>query len=418
MESRAVQNTENGHNTPPDRPVTLLVGQNSIAFTVVEELLCAKVPFFDNAFKGNFVEAQTRTFSFPDDDPEDFQNLVRWLEKESVSSVYSNPTWLWLSRLWIFADKYHIDELQNEVVNTLHAKFATHRSGVNIAYETLEYVVDNTFERSPLRRLFVDMLTNGISLKQLPSQVGNIPAELLQEMVIDLKETIFLNNPTATALLTRPIETYYTSSAHAKATAMPVRRPSMEKATPFYCDGASCVAENRPMWDAMYICTRHRSKYCESCAPYHRGHRLKLVSLTSPAYTDKITGPDVTLIDGQINDSGFFCDGPSCDIGQDQKTHTEVNLMSGDRYHCLECSNIDYCSLCVRGPLECKDDGHTMLRIRTTFAKRNRLRDVSIPTRQQRAKDGACWRCASAEHATEQCEEATKAGEDDVEIEE
>lgn len=403
------------------KAVAVLVGPKKEALSVDEDLLCAKVPFFHNAFEGNYTEARTKTFTFPDDEPERFRDLITWLEHGSLSAANADPTWLWLSTLWVFADKYHIDELQNEIVDMLHSRFAARRSGVNISYETLDYVVENTHQRSPLRRLFVDMLTNGISLQQLPSRVESIPSEMLQDMVINLKETIHLNDPTGISLLTSPIESYYTSSAHCKANAMPVTKSPLDQPTPFFCDGSDCTDEinkRQPIQDSMYICTHHQVKYCETCAPSHRGHRLKLISLTTAAYKDDITGPNVTVIDGHINDSGFYCDGPDCDRGQDQKTHTKAALMFGDRYNCLDCWNIDYCGICVRGELKCKDAGHSMLRIRPTFAKRNALREVSIPTRQARAREGLCWRCGSREHGTEECEVAVQADVVDVEVEE
>lgn len=72
----------------------------------------------------------------------------------------------------------------------------------------------------------------------------------------------------------------------------------------------------------------------------------------------------------------------------------------------------------MREPLKCKDEGHSMLRIRPTFAKRNSLRDVSIPTRQERAKGGLCWRCGSDQHEAAKCKETVRASADDVEVEE
>lgn len=405
-----------GNNATNNDAVTLIVGSEREHFTVPESLLLDKVPFFLNAFQGRFVEFKTKTFTFPDDEPEDFQNLIKWLGEGSIQAVSFDPSWLWLSRVWTFANKYSVDALGNEVIDTLHAKFAAHRSGINISFDTLDYVVENTTARSPLRRLFVDMLTNGISLVQLLTRVESIPPELLQDMVVALKQTVYLNNPHATSLLTSPIDSYYTTSAHCKATAMPKASPNSQ-ASPFHCeDGAHC--DGAPMTEAMYICTHHQIKFCEACGPYHRGHRLKLISLTTPAYKSAVTGPDVTVIDGHINDSGFYCDGPSCDPGQHGSTHTKHALMSGDRYHCLECRNKDFCTLCVRGQLSCKVERHSMLRIRPTFAKRNVLGEVGIAERQRREREGVCWRCGGQGHEAEACEEKVMAEIGDIEVEE
>ena len=114
---------------------------------------------------------------------------------------------------------------------------------------------------------------------------------------------------------------------------------------------------------------------------------------------------DCLIVDGHINDSGFYCDGPKCDPETKRTNQENWALMSGDRYHCLECDNVDYCSVCVRGELACKDAGHSLLRIRPTYAKFTPLtEEISIKQRQERAARKACWRCGSEEHTTTDCE--------------
>ena len=74
---------------------------------------------------------------------------------------------------------------------------------------------------------------------------------------------------------------------------------------------------------------------------------------------------------------------------------------------------MDYCSVCVRGELSCKDAGHSLLRIRPTFAKYVPLtEEINIKTRQARVAKDACWRCGSAEHATADCLEKAVVAED------
>jgi hypothetical protein len=83
----------------------------------------------------------------------------------------------------------------------------------------------------------------------------------------------------------------------------------------------------------------------------------------------------------------------------------------------VDCDNIDYCSICVRGELTCKTAGHSLLRIRPTFAKHAPLtQEINIKQRQARVAGGACWRCGSAEHVTLECVEKAAIA-DDVAIE-
>ena len=362
-------------HTNNNAEVCLIVGPNQHKFTVNEDLICEFCPFFRNAFTGNFIEAKTKVLSFPDDDPERFVELLSWLLDGGFPEV--NHTWKELSTAWLFADKYHIDKFQNAIVDVMHLEFATREEGINISYETLDFVAENTADNqsSPLRRLFADMLTNGISLQQLPSRLNQIPVEFLQDMVLALKRTVSLNGPTNISLLTNPVSSYYahpsdSCKSNARRTDPP---PINETDSHVYCDGLPCRDKQAPspIKGNMHICTNHNLKLCQSCQLSHhgpRGHRKKLFTFTTAPYRDAITG-DSLVVDGQINDSGFYCDGPKCDPDRKGVAHETWALMNGDRYHCMDCDNIDYCSICVRGDLSCKTAGHSLLRIRPTFAK-------------------------------------------------
>lgn len=405
--------------------VKLIVGPDREIFEVQEDLLCKRCPFFLNAFTGDFIESKTKTFTFPDDDASRFSDLCAWLKAGSLKEVQPDQSWIWLAKLWLFADKYYIDELQNEVIDVIHAKFAAHRDGVNISSETLEFVVENTFERSPLRRIFADMLTNGISLQQLPHRMENIPAEFLQDMCLAMKTMLSTNGPTNTSLLTHPISTYYSSSSACKSIAGPKTPDASDIPALIYCGGEICAQKDgpQPIRETLHMCSNHNITLCDDCRNSHsyRRHRKKMISLTSPPYQSAITGERTTIIDGHMNDHGFYCDGPDClghGHGRDSVARLESwALLSGDRYHCLDCDNIDYCSLCIRGPLTCKDDGHRMLRIRPTYARKIALTEqVSISVKQERSQKGLCWRCGG-EHGTLDCETEKPVLGSDVEVE-
>lgn len=403
--------------------VKLIVGPDQQLFEIQDDLLCSRCPFFLNAFSGNFIESKTKTFTFPDDDPARFSDLCEWLKNGSLKDIRADQTWIWLAKSWLFADKYHIDALQNEIIDAIHAKYAARRDGVNISYDTLEYVIENTSPLSALRRIFADMLTNGISLQQLPNRMESVPVEFLLDMCLALKTTLSRNGPTNTSLLTHPISTYYVSSSSCKATARPKTPDPSEAPAYIHCVGPECLEkdEPQPIRETLHICSNHNVTLCDDCRHTHRRHRKKMISLTSPPYRSAITGERATIIDGHMNDHGFYCDGPDCE-GQghgresiDRSEHWAI--LSCDRYHCLDCDNIDYCTLCIRGPLKCKDDGHRMLRIRPTYARKIPLtEEVAITAKQERSQKGLCWRCGG-EHGTLNCQAKEPVVGPDVEVE-
>ena len=410
--------------------IKLIVGPNAHEIEVDEGLICSRCPFFLNALTGNFVESQTKTFTFPDDEPERFVDLCKWLEtdcvQDCVENVQRDLTWIWLAKTWLFGEKYHIDYLQNAIIDAIHTKYAAHEEGINISFETLDFVAERTFPRSPLRGIFADMLVNGMSLEQLPSRLDSIPYEFLQDMCLALKTASCRNGPTNVSLLTNPISAYYTSSSSAKATAMPKSTgPPEEFTTDLYCHGRDCIGKEDapPIIGTLHFCSSHNITLCDACRGTHRGHRKKMITIISKPYTTPITGPQTTIIDGQQNDSGFYCDGPLCDPDGSIRESFSFSsehwaLMSGDRYHCLQCENIDYCTLCMRGELTCKTLGHSMLRIRPTFSKKVPLTErIGIKVRQERTAEGACWRCGEKEHETKFCEASKPVLGDDVAVE-
>ena len=131
-----------------------------------------------------------------------------------------------------FADKYHIDELQNDVVNTLHAKYVAHEEGIDICFETLEFIVEHARPQSLLRRLFVDMLIKGISIDQFPHRVDQIPTEFLRDMYLVLKARATKGDYTGIFPLENPLSTYYASGSACETTIMP--QPPLKIPTEIY----------------------------------------------------------------------------------------------------------------------------------------------------------------------------------------
>ncbi|KAF2278662.1 uncharacterized protein EI97DRAFT_456118 [Westerdykella ornata] len=103
--------------------VQLSVGEDETPFDAHIELLCAHSPFFDNALKGRFQEAETKIIALPEDDPDSFSDLLSYVYTKRISVDEKATTWMDLCKLWVMADKYQIPALQNAVMAKMSKKW-------------------------------------------------------------------------------------------------------------------------------------------------------------------------------------------------------------------------------------------------------------------------------------------------------
>ena len=64
----------------PSPIITLVVGPEARLFAAHEDVLC-QAPFFDKVLRGNYVDAQNRRISLPDEEPEVFSAILEYLYK-------------------------------------------------------------------------------------------------------------------------------------------------------------------------------------------------------------------------------------------------------------------------------------------------------------------------------------------------
>jgi hypothetical protein len=64
----------------PSPIITLVVGTEARLFAAHENVLC-QAPFFDKVLRGNYVDAQNRRISLPDEEPEVFSAILEYLYK-------------------------------------------------------------------------------------------------------------------------------------------------------------------------------------------------------------------------------------------------------------------------------------------------------------------------------------------------
>ena len=59
--------------------MTLIAGDEKEAIQVDRALLCANVPYFEGAFRGNFKEAKSSSVAIPEQSPRNVKVFVMWL---------------------------------------------------------------------------------------------------------------------------------------------------------------------------------------------------------------------------------------------------------------------------------------------------------------------------------------------------
>lgn len=140
------------------------VGDTQSTFHVHLDHLCAASSYFTAAFTKDFLEAQGNFMKLPEDDPDIFELLVRWLYTKELAVPVTdtkedcNEHYLQLCKLYVSADKYRILALKNYIVDyffMLKLKLASHplynAPQMNVVY----YVYKNTTGSCALRKLLI-----------------------------------------------------------------------------------------------------------------------------------------------------------------------------------------------------------------------------------------------------------------------
>lgn len=83
------------------------------SFLIHKEKLCSCSPFFEAAFKGNFLEAQTKSMILEGVDPKAFSDFLDWVY---TSADYLPSVLKRLLPLWLLAQRFMIPALQNRIM--------------------------------------------------------------------------------------------------------------------------------------------------------------------------------------------------------------------------------------------------------------------------------------------------------------
>lgn len=136
-----------------------------MAFQIHEDLLCNASPVFKSAFAGEgvFKEASQRSMDLIDDDAEDVTRFSQWLyaeryqleDKHSVKDV--ERRYMQLATLYVFADKYAVVALMNDIIDKL---FELIKDWTLVPPRSvIRYIYENTVGPTPFRALLVAAFT-------------------------------------------------------------------------------------------------------------------------------------------------------------------------------------------------------------------------------------------------------------------
>ena len=159
---------------------------------VHKSLVCRDSSFFKAACKGGFREAESNEVKLPDDEPEIFDNFVRWLYTQDIErpSTASGPDWEHLVNIYVLADKLGAPKFGNCVMQIIAQEVwlkwdeeeevepsLPDAAAVCVAYE-------NTPASSPLRQFLEDVYCCNNKV-QIPMDA--VPDEFVMDIVITLK---------------------------------------------------------------------------------------------------------------------------------------------------------------------------------------------------------------------------------------
>ncbi|KUI67055.1 hypothetical protein VM1G_03301 [Cytospora mali] len=147
------------------RIVTIYVGppQKRYRYTVHENLLSVKSEFFRASFRRGFRESKDGVLELPEDEPRAFELFVGWIYSQPLHMLNAshlkvlrppdgkNITIRDYLHLYVFASKYLMEDLQDEVVDIVYDYYASPDhvpNGLDVAF-----IYQNTTADSKMRPL-------------------------------------------------------------------------------------------------------------------------------------------------------------------------------------------------------------------------------------------------------------------------
>ena len=210
--------------------VTIFVGPQSTRYVIHKTLLCASVPYFDKAFNGSFLEAQSNEIHLNDetDDPAAFSLFCQWLYTKWLPAVPRQEEWENIDfadvatqklidaaespyhSLYYLAGKWCMASVKNMVLDCIRNFHYLNGNYVYSNFIAKGYA--NTSTGSPFRRYLSDVAAYAINsiiipnefIDSLSSAIGPQEQEFWVDLIRAMRrdsasdEVIYPDNPDET----------------------------------------------------------------------------------------------------------------------------------------------------------------------------------------------------------------------------
>ena len=141
--------------------------------------------------EGGFKESEDQVLELPDDDPITFSHFLLWLYTGSIiesHESHNDITWKVLISVYLFGDVRGIPRMQNEAIDL----FIDKSDAMNqVPGVELNLIYENTLDRSPLRKLIVDLFTFNVTLADNRWFSEQSKALYPQSFLIDLAKSLY-----------------------------------------------------------------------------------------------------------------------------------------------------------------------------------------------------------------------------------
>ncbi|KAL3419292.1 hypothetical protein PVAG01_09514 [Phlyctema vagabunda] len=134
--------------------VDIFVGPNNVHFNINREMLCDRVPYFDNMFNPRHRRSLKNHATFPNLEPEMFRVFLRWVQTGRVEPAGGVERFFNSDRpnhLYALADKLCAPDLMDTIISM---KLGTMRAGDKMdSWNDMKWIYKNLPRGSPMRKL-------------------------------------------------------------------------------------------------------------------------------------------------------------------------------------------------------------------------------------------------------------------------
>jgi hypothetical protein len=176
--------------------ITIIVGAEKKKFVLHKRLVCRKAPYFDKMFNGNFKKAKTQDCCLQEEEASAFEVFVSYIYTgrfpedvnavSGITSVYEP-----IVKFYVLADKLLMSKAAKTAALDALVKTRT-LSCLRMNKTTIKFVLNQTADDCPLRKLTLDMmcrdfLNNQGCGRDWLSCLKDAPFEQIVELLMAIK---------------------------------------------------------------------------------------------------------------------------------------------------------------------------------------------------------------------------------------